>query len=1097
MKAIEILMFVLIIVLIYPGINYLKNASIKTFKSSKGKPPSKYTGDDYYQPKTIWNANPDEKTAYKYKGTSVSGSGFCRVYTYESALVTQKTDKHGMINLLSNYSFVKPNINNALQDYVDGNSHLTGKISTEGSDASDMCVDSDQINVKYATKTCNQDNSNKCLDDNGFELKPGEKFNYTSDCNFTPCDGQVGCISLNYHNSENNIDLNTQCISIEGISVGEKTGQIYDLSFWREINIINTEKVIPDSGPFPIKLGFNICDNTDARQKLRLTRYSYLDGTDPSKPGVSGFVPDPAGSYSSIIFRGLNSYLDMSDNSDGSFVLKEIKNDPKEGIKWILFPETELMKKTVPSVQRCAALSSNMVGESGLDGLLQGKNTMILGEAGLTLKVLSNIQSMGKKGYASMIKFLKNRASGGGEDKDFSINFKNPAFDEEAAKGAESATKIDEVVAESESLLDNIYNPGTWILLILTAISLLVPNPSYSSPPINSYGVEKNMRVGPTNFLGQVTERSKPVDNGQANVTPIEHFCLPRELPVYPPYFLECLSDGQKISNKYINYDYSLGYSISASNVLNTGTTPAQGLYIWNSPNNLGGVSGSINSIWQDGDAAWNVKNTLSEAIIYPSDYFTESTFNFVSDFTYNSLNKRQYPIKISPPTGYEKSSESGLISSLNLSSKDTIKQMNTDGRLPGVYEAADTGPNGSGKFLASVDYSPTSLSDSSTKITEIAISKEGSGYKVNDTITLNYLDIGGSIPSQGLSFGVSQTATEVFTLKALSYYGLDDSKPQKPIYLSPTASTYSPSAGTEVNVKSRGFELAATSNSNSILLYKEYKQRAGDAKATGIISGGEGYSIGDNIYLAQYIGDTQPDWLAEHDKQTPTTPIDITTAGVSLIKLQVTDISSSGYGTSQVSPIKLYTDTSFNLSYNFMDNSKNTFDSSPPQIVYGGYTDNFIQDFAKNFKGKLTSDNVYQYFLSSKLRDQTSGLLQTEDDFSALKLKSIQINDFKYQKSGMDAELVPPPIKNQDIVLGRFIPYKSFSPAVLGTSTGAPQSPVAVYDSYSNKMISTDFQLGYTANELYTNWNYTQFIPCGVHDVYLNKNFILNPPKF
>ena len=82
MKAIEIIMFALIIVLIYPGIHYLKNASNKPLKSSKGKKPSKYTGDDYYQPKSIWEVNTDDKSSYSYKGTSVIGSGFCRVYTY-------------------------------------------------------------------------------------------------------------------------------------------------------------------------------------------------------------------------------------------------------------------------------------------------------------------------------------------------------------------------------------------------------------------------------------------------------------------------------------------------------------------------------------------------------------------------------------------------------------------------------------------------------------------------------------------------------------------------------------------------------------------------------------------------------------------------------------------------------------------------------------------------------------------------------------------------------------------------------------------------------------------------------------------------------
>ena len=989
-----------------------------------------------------------------------------------------------MINLLSNYSFVKPNVNNALEDFVEGNSHLSGKILTEGSDASDICVDPDQINVKYASKKCNTDSTNKCLDDKGLVLKPGDTFNYTIDCNSSPCDGQVGCISLNYHSIENNINLDTRCISIEGISVGEKTGEIYDLSFFREINIINNWPSIPQHGPFPINLGFNICDNTDARQKFKLTRHVYLDGTDPTKPGVSGFVPDPTGNYSSIIFRGLNSYLDMGEN--GSFVLREIKNDPKEGIKWILFPESNLMKKTVPSLQRCAALRANMEGKTGASGLLGGRDSLVLGQAGLVVKGVGKVLSMRKSTILTKtFNYLKNLTKT--DQEKFYAQFKRAPW--AAAEEETAAARAGKAISSVADVIESA-DPSTWILIILTLIALFIPNPSYADPPILSYGIKKNTRVGPTNFLGQVTDLSAPADPdnlGQGNVTPIEQFCLKRELPTYPPYFLECLSDGLQISTQYINYGYERGYSISASNVLNVGTEPAEGLYIWNNENNLGGVSGALGSVWQDGDTVWAIRNTLSEAIIYDPLYFTSTGVSSVTDFTLHftlSGATSNYSEQVQPPSGFTKS-KTGLITSINLKNKNTVTDMNKNGRLAGIYLATDShhSPAGtSAKFAVNVDYSPVSLTENSTKITEIAISDRGSDYKTTDIINLDYTDIGGSNSTKDVSFGVSAVGIEVFNFLSLPYYGKDKSNTD--IYLIPGSGTTYTEDSKTYTVQSQGFEIAATNintgnNKTTVTFNKILQQRKGDVLPTGILSGGEGYSVGETLYLAQYdiVGNLLSPIPANTENRVNNSDLD-----KNFIKLKVYEVSSPGYGVDDVAPHNLYENSSFNLEYNFMDNSENIFASSPQQIVYGGYTDKFITDFAKNFKGNLTSDNVYQYFLSSSSRDQTTGLLKSNEELSPLKLKSIQINEFKYQKTSIDVELAPPPVssnKEGNIILGKFIPYQYFSPA-----TGEAEA-------------SAGFQLGYKAEELYTNWNYAQFIPFGVQDIYVNKNFAENPPKF
>ena len=906
--------------------------------------------------------------------------------------------------------------------------------------------------------------------------------------------------------------MDTRCISIEGISVGVGTGEIYDLSFFREINIINSMASIPQNGPFPINLGFNICDNTDVRQKFKVTRYGYLDGTDPTQPGVSGFVINPKGSYSSIVFRGLNSYLDMGEN--GSFVLREIKKDPKEGIKWILFPESELMRKTVPSLQRCAAFKSNLHGRPGSAGLLDGNTgSLVLGGSGLVVKGVGKVLSMRKNGtLVKAFNYLKNLTKS--DQEKFYAQFKTAPWAEEAADEAGmTAGKALETASDAIEAAD----PATWVLIILTLIALFLPNPSYGEPPILSYGVKKSTKVGPTNFLGQVTDTG-PGAFGGANVTPIEQFCLKRELPTYPPYFLECLSDGLQLSTEYINYQYKRAYSISASNVLNVGTEAAYGLFIWNQEDNLGGVSGSIGSVWQDGDSVWAVRNTLSEAIVYDPLYFTSSGVSSVTDFTNSPVTTTASdPVKVTPPAaGRFQKSNYGLISSINLKNKDTISQLNEDGRLAGIYLNRDSTSSNGGtgaKFNVNVDYSPVSLSENATKITEITISDRGKNYEAEKSvITLDYTDIGGTNSTQDVSFGVSEIGNEVFIFKSLSYFGKDSSNTD--IYLLPGSGTTYLESGKEYTVQTQGFEIAATRMQSGhgggvVEFYKTLQQISGNISKTGILSGGEGYSIGDILYLAQY------DINGILKSKVETLPNEKRVEGSALnthfIKLQVYKISSPGYGIDDVAPHNLYenpsggVNQSFNLDYNFMDNSSNVFSSSPQQIVYGGYTDKFITDFAKNFKGNLTSDNVYQYFLSSSSRDGTTGLLNSDSEFSPLKLKSIQINDFKYQKSSINDELVPPSLSadgGSSIILGKFIPYQIFSPATgevaASEAAAAAQNLTRGLPLPITKTASTvDFQLGYGAEELYSNWNYTQIIPFGISDIYSNKNFIENPPKF
>ena len=81
MKVLEIILLILIIIIIYPGIDYLKSSAEKIRREGAGGSPSTFKGTDYYEPKAVWSINTDN--TFKFQGTCVVGSGICRVYTYE------------------------------------------------------------------------------------------------------------------------------------------------------------------------------------------------------------------------------------------------------------------------------------------------------------------------------------------------------------------------------------------------------------------------------------------------------------------------------------------------------------------------------------------------------------------------------------------------------------------------------------------------------------------------------------------------------------------------------------------------------------------------------------------------------------------------------------------------------------------------------------------------------------------------------------------------------------------------------------------------------------------------------------------------------
>lgn len=1193
MKVLEIILLILIIIIIYPGINYLKKASEKVRKlGDSGAGTASFEGTNYYVPKNVWSE--DGTCIFKFGGTSVLGSGICRTYTYEQALVAQKTDSNGNFNLLSNVAYVRPNLNTSMEDFVNGNSHLTGKITDIENPPKTICIDPDQISSKHVVKTCQPekgDSLNKCYDNQGNIINSGENFSYNLDCASSICPGEVGCISLNYSATAGNISVNTFCMSIEGISIPRSLESVYNLDFYNILGILNFDDSIGTSGPYPVKFKFSPCDNTDARQKFKITRFT---GVGASGDGVCTNLDhtlkyDAQGSYASLVFRGLDSYLD---SEDGNFVLRPMNGQGvSQSIKWIFFPETNITNKTVPSTQRCVGLRSNIYPDTSILAALEVAGTEGAVWGGIKLAKLigspiSRIGSFGRfiaRGARGAINFFGGNGAGGESSEDIELD----SFPSSAAEGGEQAggdaiaeSNIDAAAetggeaaadaaadagvnavvraAENEGLEDltdaaisglasaaataatalasagsalastltalssllEVLGPVAIIFMILSLVFSFVPDPTYdpNNPIVYSGAFTKGQTVSPTNFGSDVTI-SGPGAFGEAPIIPLDQICINRQLDSYPPYFLEAVSDGTIISSQFINYNYKAAYHISARKVVSFGTAQnAYGLWIYTDEGNL--KPSAPGNLWQDGETTWLVKNPLSESVAFPKEYFTDSksssvyveppttSGNPVSEFGFE-------PVILSPTdsTGGRNSkdvfgkltaSKQGLIKKLDFSSKISQKELNFEGRFTNDYLQSSSYTTGSGvdaTFNVIVSDQPKSVTDFTTKITSITIDDPGYNYKVNDTITIPYDIIGGSSTGASMSFGVSTVSQEVFIFKAAEEYRyIGKSTPTnespkrengKSYFFPPeTAATQLPLS--DYQFVNGGFEITAVYASNSNRLEFKNSSKTDFYVPLGTISGGEGYSVGNPIYLIQY--DINGVNLQDSGDTSVINTGDITVNTSECLRVNVTQLQATGYTYDSQAPGSLleegFNRKNFYLEYNFMDNASNIFSPCPQQIVYGGETrkeGNLISVLSSKIKGNLKPKDIGEIFLSESFRDPATGVLKEGPD-SLLNLKSLQVSKLGYNFVNIEdfESVVQTDITGSEVSLKRFIPYSFFVPAY--------------YDDARKAVINLsnlDPPLKYGISTYFYNQNYAQIIPYGIPDVYNNYAFIKNAPRF
>ena len=362
------------------------------------------------------------------------------------------------------------------------------------------------------------------------------------------------------------------------------------------------------------------------------------------------------------------------------------------------------------------------------------------------------------------------------------------------------------------------------------------------------------------------------------------------------------------------------------------------------------------------------------------------------------------------------------------------------------------------------------------------------------------------------MSFGVSTVSQEVFIFKAAEeykYIGKDTSNRTKNnTYFFPpeTAATQLPLS--DYQFVNGGFEITAVYTSNSDRLEFKNSAKSNFYVPLGTISGGEGYAVGDPIYLIQY--DVNGLNLQDSGSNSVINTGDITVNTDECLRINVTRLQTAGYTYSSQAPGSLleegFNRKDFYLEYNFMDNSDNIFNACPQQIVYGGETGqegNLISVLSSKVKGNLKPRDIEEIFLSESFRDPVTGVLK-EGPESILNLKSLQVSKLGYNFVNVEdfESVVQTDITGSEVALKRFIPYSFFLPAYYDEERIKNIQNKNTEASFLNQLTGSNLPvetpvLKYGVSTYFYNQNYAQIIPYGIPDVYNNYAFIKNAPRF
>ena len=1034
-----------IIVVIIIVAFFVKNSIVNIETRDKGsvtKSSSKNTGisstDTYYTPTAVWG--PSSTAPYEYQAGKqkypINETQFCQVYTYENLFAENEFN-----STLDVVSQAKPNINTVFNDYVNGLNHIGGI---------NPCISEDQIYAVNVEKTCLDDNSthNKCYDNTGNFVTQGTSITYPGRCTeIKNCKGRIGSLSLNFRIEDSKINTKTKCIGVSQIQVPSaiynapnNTFPDLDLSYYKEDGIIveNTNLSVSDSY-YPVTLRSEDCNTRSARQKFLVTNYKF--GPQQQRSGQTSqetntFIPDSTGIYTSVVYKPLNSYLDMEFSDSGGIASIRLTSP---GTCYL--PNEQYSIIPFGSDSSEGANGKVLVGVSGANDEV---GSFIISEIGEGYKQGTSVYFGGTCYGTSATGIIT------------SVYQTNPQI---------VLRKIIPTTPEFEDV--------KWIFMP----SLDLSSQRFPIQQRCDFIQQEKTSKGRYNLLTEPLEKNtvfiESEFKGNNNFEMKSNYCT-GIVTQYPDVTFQNLTQFGKL-NPFTFYNYHVESKL--------GNPPQQNQpHYFKLKENKTLRNFTAGETFQDGSATILVTDFSKNILQFPGDYFKNTTGSVLSYFPVPS------GIVTKPSDGNDiyKISDSGLIRQVEVTNNGSLGSGKTviTGTYTGVSVTPETSNGTSATFDIQVDvtFNETSVSET-PKVIVTAINTQGVNYNIGDVLTINSSDIGLSGFSNP-KLEVTETELEKFIFTSIPMRAIRNSSGELLYELEANPFEISSTVFPARDFTVIG-TLAENTSDSTKLDFEVFEDIVLD-KGVGMTDGYLMWMLQLDLNTGGVVSTQNFNNLVNYLSSFVPTLIDPTrnleqgfydtTKFPELIWISPDDVQTNQYSGNIPAPVSLGLDQDSVIQFNFLQDSKMVLNPSPQQIVYGGQVVlsnlTLIDEFVAL---KInTVDEITNYFFTQK-----TGL-----DTDITYLKSLQYENLKYSTT-QDNEVE----EQTNIILGKFIPYTSFTPMRREKISEGEKIKATFENADVNRLykinLNRKYQLPTVPEPLLYNDNYTQFIPYGLDNVY------------
>ena len=621
---------------------------------------------------------------------TIPGSSIFTVYTYEKG---------------NGIQVGTPNIKNLIEDFKLKRCHQT---------ITGDCLDPDQILARYESRECKKDFTElniPCYNYNGEIVSQGTSIQYMSPGELNPCQENLGSMIFNYKLNpvSNRISSLSKALTIQGILVTQnfKNKNRDLISFYEEIGMIDKETHDGDDTIFYPTFTNETIDPLNPRQKLKFVRFQY--DTESNR-----WIEDEDGLFVSIIFRGLNAYLDVELGETGGIKSAEI-NENETGLNYIVGNNYNVLsKEDKPGGKGCIIT----VTETGDDGNL--KNFTIF-EDGInyTIGEIYNVE-------------------GGAQIEITSVYASNTKFIFKSLENNNQSVGIKWIFAPPLNLSpNNITRNQTCSLYEYKLVS------------------KKREETFSSRNISQGTVYSKSFRNDNR---PLELPCSQIKNNKYPEFLLTSISPGKnKIRSSEVNFiDYK---PLITSRTIRDPVPGTGGIVLdiykryryFDYVKKETSTETEEGQIIRSGGIDWLLTNPFSQIAGFQGNYFGD-TSKGVNTFNLSSLSSPLLTL-----------SKTGIITQINFDNLNLISKTRTVGEYFNIED--DNRDNivvERSKFNIRVIESVNELGEDVSYIQSIIISTgfQGSGYSTGDTIKLLSQNTGGG---EDIEFTVDSTTIERF----------------------------------------------------------------------------------------------------------------------------------------------------------------------------------------------------------------------------------------------------------------------------------------------------------------------------------------------